>query len=255
MIAAAESTVSVPAPPTVTACCSAILPAVVRSSTSSVAVVIAPCSVSVPPAVSVTALLPVLSMRSTVTPSFSAISIASWALTSSVSASSVVSTAPVVASRVPAVTVPFSAVNVTAPALARLPMVTLPFSEVMLTRPATPVMALMRMSPSATMVMSPPVVASIAIEVIVSEPVSPVTAGLMLSVMVRSPGFVKAMARLSTRVVSVRSSPALTFRVCVVTVPPSVRLSVAASVMFEPCRSETTTSEADAAAGVVPLLA
>ena len=243
VIAAAASTVRVPAPPTVTACCRAMLPAVVRSSTLSVRVVIAPCTVSVPPAVKVTALSSPLSMRKTVAPSFSAMSIAPLERTSSVSASSVVSALPM-ASRVPAVTVPLRAVSVTAPACAMLPMMMFPFSEVMLTRPARPVIAVIRMSPSAKMVMSPPVPAFIAIVLIAREPVSAPREGFFVSLIVRSPGWVKVTDRLSTRVFSVRSLPAVTLRFWAVTKPPSVRLAVAASVTEAPCKSDTTTSEA-----------
>ena len=142
---------------------------------------------------------------------------------------------------VPAVTVPLTADKITSPADAMLPIMMLPFLDVMLTLPALPVMAVIRISPSATMVMSPPVVLSIAMLVNVIFPLT--SAILAVSVTVRLPGFVNATAKLSTFVFKVRSSPALTANVLAVTESPRVRLSFAVNVMFVPTSGETITRE------------
>ncbi len=215
-----------------------------------------------PPACTVTAASVLLSIWVIVSALSSRTLMAPPAVMSSVVASMVVPTPPRPSDTAPAASM------VTLPALAMLPMVTAPPRETMRTVPALPVMAPMVMSFSATIRMSPPSIANVAMSRSGTSPIdntpssglsaasgSSATCSSTRSLASASPtGVVRVMVADSTAVVSVRSSPAVTVRSPAVTRPPRVRPRPAVSTTVPPppsamsatVMSDTTTSASSA---------
>ena len=235
LVTMAPSSVMAPAAPvvSVTACVSAAVMGALTARS--------------PPACTLTAASVLLSIWVIVRSFSSRTLIAPPAVMSSVVASMVVPPA-----RLPSVTAP-AASMVTLPALSMRPMVTAPWRETMRTVPALPVMAPMVMSFSATIRMSPPSRASVVMPRSATSAgswPSAATCSSTRSLGSRSPdGVVSVMVAVTTSVVRVRSSPAVTVRSPADTRPPRVSPSPADSTTVPPVptvMSDTTTRASSA---------